>query len=386
MKSPKVTAILLTGLFAAACTATPHPTAAESSPIGVTVARAEVSDFAAPFEAGGIVRSRSTAAIASRIMAPIAEVRVRPGDRVRRGAVLVTLDGREIQSNRARAAAALVSATEAARAAEAETRAAESNLVLARATHDRISALQAKRSATTQELDQSTAGLSAAEAQRAGAEARAAAANATRDASRAEAASVDITATYTVLPAPFDGVITERTVDPGSMAMPGAPILTLEDSSTLRLEVQLDEARAALVALSQDVELRLDNAPSGADTRIHGRVTEIARVDPTSHSFVVKIDVPGATNMRSGLFGRARFAGPARQTLTVPASAVVRRGQLTFVFAVDADGLAHLRPISSGITDHDRVEVLAGLRSGDEVVTSPPATLSDGARVTRGGR
>ena len=386
MKLVEGVAVLLTVAFAAACAATPHPAAAEVSPIAVSTARAEASNLAAPFEAGGITRARATAVIASRMMAPIAQVLVRPGDRVRRGAVLATLDGRETQSNRARAAAALVSATETARAAEAETRAAESNLVLARATHDRIIALQAKRSATTQELDQSTAGLSAAEAQGAGAEARAAAANAARDAARAEAASVDITASYTVLPAPFDGVITDRTVDPGSMAMPGAPILTLEDSSTFRLEVQLDEARAALVAPSQDVEIRLDNARSGADAWMPGRVAEIARVDPTSHSFVVKIDVPGVTNMRSGLFGRARFAGPARQALTVPASAVVRRGQLTFVFAVDADGLAHLHPISFGITDHDRVEVLAGLHNGDEVVTSPPATLSDGARVTRGGR
>ncbi len=386
MKLVEGVALLFSVSLAAACAATPHPPAAERSPIAVTVARAEVGNLNVPFEAGGITRARATAVIASRIMAPIAQVLVRPGDRVRRGDVLVTLDGREMQSNRARAAAALVSATEAARAAEAETRAAESNLVLARATHERISALQAKRSATAQELDQATAGLSAADAQRAGAVARTASANAARDAARAEAASSDITASYAVLSAAFDGVITERTADPGSMAMPGAPILTLEDSSIFRLEVQLDEARAALVAPSQDVEIRLDNARSGADAWRLGRVAEIARVDPTSHSFVVKIDVPGVTNMRSGLFGRARFAGPARPALTVPASAVVRRGQLTFVFAVDADGLAHLRPISSGFTDRDHVEVLAGLHSGDEVVTSPPATLSDGARVTRGGR
>jgi RND family efflux transporter MFP subunit len=386
VKPVEFVAILLSASFASACAATPPRPAAEAAPITVTVAQAEVSDFAAPFEAGGTIRARAMAVIASRMMAPIAQVHVRPGDRVRRGAVLVTLDGREIQANRTRASAALVSATEAARAAEAETRAMESGLVLARATHDRISELQARRSATPQELDQAIAGLSAADAMRAGAEARWAAANAARDAARAESARSDIAASYAVLSAPFDGVITERAADPGSMAMPGAPILTLEDASTFRLEVQLDEARAALVKPSQDVDIRLDNAEPRSDVWVHGRVAEIARVDPVSHSFVVKIDVPGATAMRSGLFGRARFAGPARQTLTVPASAVVRRGQLTFVFAVDADALAHLRPISSGITDHDRVEVLAGLRSGDTVVTSPPATLSDGARVTRGGR
>ena len=386
MKLPTVAAMLFVLSLSTGCGVTPHPAQAESPPIAVSTARAEVSSLTAPFEAGGITRARATVLIASRIMAPIAQVHVRPGDRVRRGAVLVTLDGREIQADKARAAAALVSATEAARAAEADTRAAESSLVLAGATHDRMSALRVKRSATPQELDQATAGLSAAEALRAAAEARAASARAAQDAARAEAAGSDIAASYAVLSAPFDGVITERTADPGSMAMPGAPILTLEDASTFRLEVQLDEARAALVAPSQDVEIRLDNAPSGGDTWTHGRVAEIARVDPASHSFVVKIDIPDRAATRSGLFGRARFPGPARETLIVPASAVVRRGQLTFVFAVDTDGLAHLRPISSGITDHDRVEVLAGLRGGDEVVTSPPATLSDGARVRRAGR
>jgi hypothetical protein len=86
--------------------------------------------------------------------------------------------------------------------------------------------------------------------------------------------------------------------------------------------------------------------------------------------------------MRSGLFGRARFVGPARQTLTVPASAVVRRGQLTFVFTVDSENRARLRAVSPGITDGDRLEVLAGLRANDIVITNPPPSLTDGAATT----
>ena len=73
--------------------------------------------------------------------------------------------------------------------------------------------------------------------------------------------------------------------------------------------------------------------------------------------------------------------GRPRRALTVPTSALINRGQLTFVYLVDARGRARLRPISAGGVDADRSEVLAGLRDGDAIVTNPPPSLTDGARV-----
>jgi RND family efflux transporter MFP subunit len=374
-------ALLLAASLGAGCISTPQTSTTEASPAAVSVARAEVVDLPALFEAGGIIRARATAVIASRMMAPVAEVHVRPGDRVRRGARLVTLDARATRADSARASAALVSALEAARATESDTRAADAALRLARATYERISALHSRRSATPQELDQAAAGLSAAEAQRSGAEARAAAAAAARDAARASVEGAEIGVSYAVLSAPFDGIVTGRTVDPGSMAVPGAPLLVLEDPAIFRLEVHVDEARAAWARVGQTVSVRVDEATASSDGWTAAQIAEVARIDPASHSFLVKVDIPGAPTLRSGLFGRARFAGPVRRALTVPSSALLRRGQLTFVFAIDADGLARLRPISTGAIAHDRVEALAGVRDGDLVVTNPPASLSDGTRV-----
>ena len=370
--------------ISAGCVSTPEHATDESAPVTVSVTRSTVTDLASSFEAGGVVRARATALIASRVMAPITQVHVRPGDRVRRGAPLVTLDGRDIQANKGRAEATSRSAAEAAGAAEADLRAAESALVLARATHDRVAALHAKRSATAQELDQAVAALTAAEAHRTSAHARLAAANAAREAAQAGAEAAAISATYAVLSAPFDGMVTERDADPGSMATPGTSLLVLEDPVNYRLEVQLDEARAALVEARQTVSVRLDNALAAGAAWTDGRVTEIARIDPASHSFVVKIDLPTSASLRSGLFGRARFPRPTRRALTVPGRALINRGQLTFVYVVDDEERARLRPISTGATDPDRTEVLAGLREGDSVVTNPPASLTDGARVTGG--
>jgi multidrug efflux pump subunit AcrA (membrane-fusion protein) len=373
---------IVAAALAAGCSTTPPPVAkADAPPVAATLGRAEVADLSSSVEAGGVVRSRSTAVIASRVMAPITDVLVRPGDRVRRGAPLVRLDGRDTNAAEARATAAVDAARQSADAAASDARAAEASVRIARLTHERIAALHTKRSATPQELDQATASLSAAEAQLGGSTARAAAAIAARDEAQAAMQGAQVAASYTVITAPFDGIITERSVDPGTIAAPGAPLLTLEDPATLRLEVRLDESRAAQVAVGQTADVSVSETAARPATWSPARIVEIARLDAASHGFVVKIDVPDAMHARSGQFGRARFQGPARRTLTVPAAALLRRGQMTFVFAVDADGVAKLRPISVGAVAANRVEVLAGLRDGERIVINPPVSLSDGARI-----
>jgi hypothetical protein len=114
-----------------------------------------------------------------------------------------------------------------------------------------------------------------------------------------------------------------------------------------------------------------------------GRVVEIARVDPMSHTFLVKLDLPAGLHARSGQFGRATFAGPTRRALTIPVSALVRRGQLAFVFVFGSDERAHLQPVSIGALAGGRVEVLAGVRQSDRVVASPDPSLHDRSASAR---
>jgi multidrug efflux pump subunit AcrA (membrane-fusion protein) len=355
------------------------PQGAAVAPIAVSTAPVSSTALASSMEAGGVVTSRTTAVIASRIMAPVAAVHVRAGDRVRRGAPLVTLDGRELDANRARAIATLASAAESQLAAESELRSAQAALTLARATHDRIRTLHGQRSATPQELDQAVSALDVADAQFKQAQARRSAANAAHDAARAASDGAGIASSYATLSAPFDGVVTERAVDPGSMANPGTPLVTIEEGTAFRVEVSLDESRAASVKIGDTVTVRVDQELF--PDPLSGRVSEIARVDPAAHSFIVKIDLPAVTGLRSGLFARARFTGSPRTTLTVPTSAAIRRGQLTFVFAVDSEHRARLRAVSPGITDGARLEILAGLRANDIVIITPPPSLTDGAAI-----
>lgn len=362
-----------------ACREAPAPQEAAAAPITVSTAPVTSTALRSDVEAGGVVTSRATAVISSRIMAPVVAVHVRAGDRVTRGAPLVTLDGREIEANRARSIAALASAADTVRAAQSAVRSAQAGLTLARTTHGRIETLHDKKSATTQELDEAVSALDMADAQFAQAQAHLSAANAAQEAARAASDAAAVASSYTTLTAPFDGIVTERSVDPGSMAAPGTGLLTLEDATALRLEVPLDASRAAAVKVGDTVSVILGEGR--LPDSLSGRVSEIARVDPASHSFIVTIDLPTLNGLRSGTFGRARFTGTPKNGLAVPASAAVRRGQLTFVFTVDRENRARLRAVSPGSVDGDRLEILAGLDDGDIVIRNPPPSLSDGAPV-----
>jgi RND family efflux transporter MFP subunit len=383
----------LVAFAASACGRSHEPAAeAETRTVDVSVVAARARELPEVFEAGGVVRARTTATVTSRLLAPVMEVRVRPGDRVKAGQVLVRLDDRDLSAASRRAASSRVSAEQGSRAAQAARDAAQAHLELVRATHKRIAALHARKSATDSELDQAVASLRSAEAQLATAEARAAESSAGASAAAAGAEAASINASWAAITAPFNGVVTEKLVEPGNMATPGMPLLRVEASGAARLEVSVDEARAQFVRRGQEVPIIFDVPPPGASTREHtGTIAEIARAaEAGAHAYLVKIELPANLSVLSGVYARAHLPGPVRKALVVPASSVVRRGQLTSVFVVDKER-ARLRLVSLGGTHHDAeapddagsglVEVLAGLDDGERVVAKPPPVLSDGVRV-----
>lgn len=358
---------------------TDHAQPPGPDPVDVTVSRAALTSVPSMVEAGGVLVSRQTAVIASRVMAPIVRVTVQPGERVRRGQVLVELDASEASAQAARARAGLEGARASARAAASDRDAADAGVTLARASHARIARLAAERSATAQELDDATAALRQAEARLAMAQAQVDATARAIEAATAGTRAADITQSWSVLTSPLDGLVTARNADPGSMASPGQPLLVLEASGAWQMDVRMDASRVAGLSVGHSAQVRVDGR--AADGWVAGRVSEIARVDPASHSFVVTVDLDPNPAWRSGLFGRARFEGPGAQRLTVPAGAVVTRGQLTFVYVVGADDHARLRSVSLGESVNGRTEVLAGLTAGDRIVVQPAPGLADGAKV-----
>jgi multidrug efflux pump subunit AcrA (membrane-fusion protein) len=361
----------------AGCSAARADAPTDAEPIAVTAAQVVMTDVATPIDSGGVVQARTTATITARLLAPVREVRVLPGDQVRKGQTLIVLDGDDLVAAARAARSAAMAAEQGANAAAAELQAAEAALTLARASHDRIAGLQAKRSATGQELDDAIAMLRSAEARVAGASARTLQAMSAVESARAASDQAKTTQSFTTITAPFDGMVTEKMIEPGNMASPGTPLLRLEDTRGFRLEVRVDESRVAQIRNGDTVPVFL-----GAGTSlVKGTVVEVSRaIDADARAFLVKIGLPDVPGLRSGEFGKARFGGPRRRALTVPPSAIVRRGQLTSVFVVDK-GKARVR-----LVNVSESEVVAGLTESELVILSPPAGLTDGRRVSVGGK
>lgn len=352
-------------------------TATPAAPVAVTTVTAAEQPWPAIYEAAGTVRARTSAVIAAKLMGYVREVRVQTGDRVREGQLLVTLDARDLDVNSRHAEAALEEVRSSMPEADSAVAGAKANLDLAQTTFNRMQDLFNKKSISNQEFDEASGKLKAAQAAYQMALAKRVQLNAQAARVQQDVRASEVARSYAEITAPFAGVVTAKTVDPGTLAVPGTPLLTIEREGAYRLEASVEESRMAAIRVGQPVSVTLD----GIDRTLDARVSEtVPAVDAASRSYIVKIDLPNVASLRSGAFGRTSFSMASRVALTIPAAAVSERGQLQSVLVVE-NGVAHTRLITAGSKTKDRIEVLSGLTAGDKVIFPVPQGLGDGAAV-----
>ncbi len=369
-KKSATTALFLcaTALSGALAGCSSQPPAASAPPetvrnLAVAVAhKTTVPDW---LEAVGTVRAAQTSEVASQLMGNIVEMRAQEGDRVSGGQVLAILDDTQARAAVDRAAAAVT-------AAKNEVTAADSDLALAQATLTRYRQLYEKKSVSPQEFDEIKARFDSAAARRD--MARAGESQATAALTQAQTALG-----YTRIRAPFAGVVTQKKADMGTLASPGMPLFTIEDTRAYRLEATVDESDIHLVRAGQSAPVTIDGLENA---QLTGKLVQIVpAADPASRSVLVKIQLPTDARLRSGLFGRAHFARGERQALLIPRSAVVERGQIQGVYVLDANQVAGLRYITLGPSAGENVEVLSGLQDGDKLVAAPGDDELSGKRI-----
>ena len=190
-------------------------------------------------------------------------------------------------------------------------------------------------------------------------------------------AAAQVQLSYATITAPFSGVVVKRHVDPGDMASPGMPLVTLVDPSSFRLEVTVPESHIKSVHLGETVAVTID----ALGKRVEGKVYEIVpSADPTSRTFIVKIRLPQVKGLMAGMFGRATFSTGKSKGIFVPESAIWREGSLEGVFVVEGD-TAFKRIITTGRKIGNWVEVLTGLDDGELVIINGTEKLKDGVKV-----
>jgi len=343
-------------------------------------------------EAVGTVRSKTQTLVASKVQGYVREVRVREGDQVEPGNLLIAVEEREFRAQVDRDHAAVeeaVSGLDEVRRlleeAEAALRSAKADHEYAAATAARYRRLNDQHLVAAQDYEQMDARRKSTEAAVEQGRARILSLRAREqqmlrriEHARAQLRISEVSLSDTRIVAPSTGVVVSRRVEPGNVAVPGQPLLVLDDPRRYRLEAEVGESAMRAIRLGQRVPVTLDSIGQA----LEGSVVEIVPAsDPASRSVTVKLELPSLPSLRSGLFGRASFTTGERMALLAPAGALVDRGQLTGVYVVDDRSIARFRLVTAGARRGERVEILSGLNPGERLVAAGVERVTDGGRV-----
>ena len=331
------------------------------------------------YDAVGTVKARVSATVSGKLMGVIQAFRIKEGDLVKKGDLLVVLDERQVSAQLNQAQAALSEARKAEAGAISAQVAAEAGAKRALLSYQRNQTML-EGGAITQETFETV------DAQHKQAIAALSQAQAMVEASRyrikqaqAAVAAATVAQKDAQILAPFDGKVTAKLADTGGLAAPGTPLLTLEREGGYRVDLVVPEAYIQSVRTGQPVDVRI---PAIGDTPIAGSVDVIIpSADQGSRTFVVQVSIEGAASLRSGMFARVALTVGEKRMMRIPNSAVVQKGQLTGVFIVDEKNTARFRLIRIGRVYGDQVEVISGIKDDTRLVTKPSAQLTNGSAV-----
>ncbi|MFO7607858.1 MAG: efflux RND transporter periplasmic adaptor subunit [Candidatus Krumholzibacteriia bacterium] len=347
-------ALLLLGAAAllAGCGADTELAAQGGQEVRAVTATAERSAVPRTITATGSLEAATTANVSTRLMGWVEAVHVRAGEHVAKGAPLVSIDDGDLQAKRSQAQAGVAEAT--AVLANAETMVG------------RFERLYADKSVSKAQLDEVVTGRDRAAAG--------------LQMARAAVREAEVHLGYLEITSPVAGLVARRLIEPGNMANPGQPLVVIEQADRIKVIAHVGE---------KDVSGLAAGAPLTVDvTSLPGAVyeTEITRVvpaaNPGSRTYDVEayLDNPDG-RLKSGMFARVGIPVGTREAVLVPAAAATRRGQLTGVWTVDAQGRAALRWVRPGRALGDRLEIVSGLDGGETVIVSADAPLAEGDKV-----
>ena len=376
--------------------------------VAVQVAKAEVTSMAQPIEVVGTIQARQEATLSSKISAQVVSMPLLMNRVVHRGDVLVRLEARDVNAQRAEAQGAAreaqIAVTTTAQGTipltEAQdvkaVRDAQATLANMRKILERRRVLFSQGGISKKDLEASQLDVTRAEDDLRLAEQSAALHRGTTNPaelatakSKAQQAAdrlaaIDAQAGYALIRAPFDGIVTAQFVHQGDFAASGTKLLTIGDASNVIIRAPVSDAAATHVRAGDQVSVQPDDLPG---TTLQAQVTLVGRsADPLSHSVELWVSLPNSA-------GRLRSNGTARVIIasgSVPNAVVVPTSAITLdatnanagtVMVVDAQSLAHEVKVTTGAHTRARTQILSGLRGGETVVVEGNYGLPDGTKV-----
>ena len=357
MKNSVTGAILFLAVLSLSACGTDESTNAETNAdVSVRVSRVVAVEVPHVNKYPGSVQGQQKVQLSTLVTGRIVFLGVEAGEKVERGQILARIQSDNIEAQRSQVLASMDEA--------------KVELVSAETHRNRMTSLFESESATKKEFEDAETRYQIVEARIA--------------ALVGKVKEIDDVLDYTVLRAPINGVVVQKLTEVGGLATPGMPLLVLEDTEHLEVIASVPEREIKHFALGDtlDIEVRSVN-----EDRIEGVVKQINTASQSaSRQYEVQISVPtgASAELMSGMFVRVLTSGTSRKVVSVPNSAIVRRGQMTGLYTVSDAGKAVLRWVRTGKQLLDRVEILSGLGEGETIVISYSGRIADGVAVSVG--
>lgn len=313
--------------------------AKEVDKINVNVVTVQYESINTDYTANGTFLPKAETNLSSEISGKVVSVLVKEGSRVGAGQVVATIKKDAI---------------------EVDMSQAQNNLQNAIIDNQRYENAFKTGGVTKQQLDNSRLQLKNAQA-----------------AVRAQSVRVNNAAVR----AGISGTINKRMVEPGAVVSPGTPMFEIVNINSLKLSVLVDESQVGKIQLGQQVAINVNVLPEDS---FSGRITFIAPKSDASLNFPVEIEVQNRGNLKAGMYATAIFqtnnGAETQNMLTVPATAFVNGVSSGQIF-VAQNGVAKLIKVTPGKVYGDKVQILNGLKNGDQVITSGQINLDNGSKI-----
>ncbi|HKJ30714.1 MAG TPA: efflux RND transporter periplasmic adaptor subunit [Balneolales bacterium] len=350
-----LTALLLAGSMIACSSADKPAKESQSEPVQAKVETAGYQKIPEAFTFTGTVQADHRITLSTKLMGRITYQPFEEGDYVKKGQVLVRIKSDNLSAQKDQV--------------EANLAQANANLANVKTNYDRIKALFQEQSATQKEYDDIKTQYHVVQAN--------------VKALKSKMREINDMLDYAVIKSPLDGYIVRKIAEQGDMAAPGSPLLTVEDVHGLEVRATVPESQIGLFHTSDTVHIEID-AIGGK--LVSGKVTSInPSGDMMSRQFDVKIKLTGKAktlqSVKAGMFARVMLEKGHEDVISVPASALVNRGQLTGIYTLGSNNEVILRWVRTGRKVGSDVEILSGLSKGDRYIASYDGRLREGQKV-----
>jgi len=345
-------ALLVAVLLVSGCGGGADSNTAQSRDVSCLTAPASLEQIPRYVSATGSLKAEKSVTVSTRMMGWVRSVHVSEGQVVSKGDKLISIDDTDLIAKKAQA--------------EAGINEASAVLANAQQMYERFEKLYADKSVSKQQLDDVRTGRDRAAAG--------------LEMARAGLREVNVHLSYLEIVSPIDGLVSRKMIEEGNMANPGMPLLMLEQSGRMKVVAHLGEKDVSSVKVGDLAEVNVTSLTGAVYNVPVDNVVQAA--NPGSRTYDVEAHIDNtAGRLRSGMFARVNLPVGHREAVLVPSAAVIERGQLTGVWIVDDQNLAHLRWVRLGHAYGDRHEVLSGMTGDETVVLNSAMPLVEGDKV-----